>query len=308
MASDIPSAIAVVGPTATGKSAVAEHLAVKLGCRIVNADAFQVYRGLDVGTNKSRSTDRYELLDILEPWESFSVGQFVEQAERILSTEFEAGRDVVVVGGTGLYVRALFEGYTEIASKPDPNLRAKLVAEYYDLGPEAFAESYGIDPETVSRSTILNSRHFVRQVERRLVPVVRRARPQFNGRFLKFGLELDKHELDQRIDARVVSMVQNGWLEEVSALRARGASKDWPGMRAIGYCLLLDCLNEEISLDKAIEGIQAQTRRYAKRQMTWLRREPNVHWLDAKKTPAELTEEIISVMQLKQGGCDGKGD
>lgn len=308
MTNDIPSAIAVMGPTAIGKSAVAEHLARALGCRIVNADAFQVYRGLDVGTNKPGAAEVYELLDILDPWESYSVGQFVGLAEGILSKEFASGRNVIVAGGTGLYVRALFEGYTEIAGKPDPDLRAKLVAEYAELGPEAFAKSYGIDPETVPRSTILNSRHFVRLVERRLLPAIHRTRPQFNARFLKFGLELDKRELDERINARVVSMVQNGWLEEVSALRALGASVDWPGMRAIGYCLLLDCLNEKISLDKAIEGIQAQTRRYAKRQMTWLRREPNVHWLNANKAPAELAEEILSVVQLKQGDCDGKGD
>lgn len=303
-----PTAIAVMGPTASGKSELAESLAGRLGCRIVNADAFQVYRGLDIGTNKPADRSLYELLDVCDPWEEFTVGRFVELAGRIVKREFGLGRDVVVCGGTGLYVRALFESYDALLPAVDPEVRRRLQREYEELGPEGMGEKYAINLEEVSRSMRLNPRHFVRLVERHLHSGAG-ASPAFSIESkLKFGLMLEKSELDRRIARRVGDMLQNGWLEEVSALREKGARRDWPGMRAIGYTLLLDVLEVSMTMEEAVTRIEALTRQYAKRQMTWLRKEPGIQFMTAGRQVSELTEEIVSKIDSFEGDRDGEGN
>lgn len=303
-----PIAIAVMGPTASGKSALAESLARRLACRVLNADAFQVYRGLDIGTNKPADRSLYELLDVCEPWEEFTVGRFVQLATELIEREFGLGRHVVVCGGTGLYVRALFEGYDELKPPADPALRARLQAEYADLGPEGLAERYSIELKGVSPATRVNPRHFVRLVERRLLSGTDGIRQARLARKLKFGLRWEKTELDRRIALRVREMLQNGWLEEVAALRAQGARRDWPGMRAIGYVQLLDVLEGSLSLTEAVTKIESLTRQYAKRQMTWLRKEPGLRLLDGRRDVSELSDEIVSIIDSFDGGCDGEGD
>jgi tRNA dimethylallyltransferase len=269
-----PLAIAIMGPTASGKSEVAEALADRLEARIVNADAFQVYRHLDIGTNKPADLGRYDLVNLLEPSESFSVGGFVDLAGRLAAEYRAAGRHVVVCGGTGLYVRALFEGYAEM-SPSDPELRSRLRAEFELLGAEGIASKYGVP-------AISNPVRLTRAIEKQLQGAAKPTGPvPLDGfRKLKFGLQSGKERLDELIEKRVHSMVQNGWLGEVEKLLSAGADLEWPAFRAIGYRELAEVVAGRMQLDAAIERIFVRTRQYAKRQMTWLRKEPGLVWLE----------------------------
>ncbi len=308
MSKEGPQLLALMGPTAVGKSAVAELLAETLDCRIVSADAFQVYRGFDIGTNKPANRERYELIDICDPTEHFSVGQFVKLSSEVIRRETDRGKDVIVCGGTGLYVRALFEGYTELHDPPDPGLRTRLQTEYRDLGAVSFASRYGFDPTAIASHTLNNPRHFVRVVERSMVRSAG-AEPIFEGvQRAKVGLVLDREELNVRIDLRVENMMQNGWLQEVLNLETQGVTENSPAMRAIGYQELLNCGSGIVTMTEAMDSIRLQTRQYAKRQMTWLRKEPGIQVLDAKKEPEVLASEILALINSDEGGRHGQSD
>lgn len=261
-----------MGPTASGKSRLAETLAADLGARLINADAFQVYRGLDVGTAKPRSRVEYELLDLIEPSESFSVGKWLAAVSRILERLWKEGQPAVVVGGTGLYVRALFEGYSDIAPPPDPELREtlrardveSLVAELRERAPE-IAESLDLkNPARVRRA--------LEKLDTAPAPPIQI--PPFVK--VKLGLMPDLAVLVKSIEARVDSMFAAGWIEEVRTLVRRGVKRDDPGMAALGYREVADVIEGKMKQAQARQIITLRTRQYAKRQLTWLRKEPGL--------------------------------
>jgi len=273
-----PFLVGVMGPTASGKTDLAEELAVILDAQLVNADAFQIYRGMNIGTAKPERKSEYRLLDIRNPSEGFGVGEYVSLAEVVLRECWEARRNVVVVGGTGLYIRALFEEYGEMAAAPDPDLRNRLNEKTLD---ELVAELQQADRASAERVDLRNRVRVQRALERIYTPEpsVPVRLPPFQKR--KYAVVRDPAETVERITRRVEAMVKNGWVQEVRQLANAGYAPTDPGLRALGYRAVWQHLNGEVELNEAVATTIAETRRYAKRQRTWLRSEPNLMVLDS---------------------------
>ena len=281
--------LVIVGPTAVGKSSVALDLAGPLAGEIVNADALQVYRGFDIGTAKPSAEDRrrapHHLLDILDPRETFSAGEFARRARRAIGEIRGRGRLPILVGGSGLYLRALIDGISPIPPI-DPavreTLRARLAAEGSS---ELRAELRRLDPATADRLAPADSQRLLRALEvalgtsRPLSEWVARA-PVGGGGIAAVwvGLTLSRGLLYDRIAVRVGQMLAHGWVDEVRRLLASGLDPSAPAFQAIGYRELVGHLAGEATLEEATERIVRATRRYAKRQMTWFRRQADVEW------------------------------
>ncbi len=266
-----------MGPTGAGKTGVAEALADHLDAQLINADASQVYRGMDIGTAKPVDKSRYQLLDLCDPDESFGVGEFVQLAQPILTQLFEEGRNAIVVGGTGLYIRALFEEYQGLAGAPNPALRELLNVREESEGLEALAEELrAMAPDVFETVDPKNPHRVKRALEKVLLPtpLISVKLPPFQK--LKIALSPNPETLDPILEKRSEVMVQNGWVQEVETLRKGGFKRSDPGLRAIGYGQLWDFLDGKIELEEALATTIVETRRYAKRQRTWLRSEPNV--------------------------------
>ncbi len=299
--------VVIVGATATGKSRLAMRLAPDFGGEILSADALQVYRGFDIGTAKptpaERRRVRHHLLNILEPHESFSAGEFARRARRAVHGIAARGRLPIVVGGSGLYLRALLEGISPIPP-PDPAVRRRLRRRLAAQGPAPLrAELRRLDPETAQRLAAGDSQRLLRALE----VVLSTGRPL--SRWLaeeapaeaplpavRVGLTLPRGLLYDRIAARVQRMLADGWVEEVKGLLACGLSPSLPAFQAIGYRELAAHLAGEGTLEEAAGRIVHATRRYAKRQLTWFRREAGIEWFQATD-PDALQQPIVAYLQ-----------
>jgi len=273
-----PLLIGIYGPTASGKTDLAERLASELDAQLINADAFQAYRYLDIGTAKPENKDQYELLDFLDPNESFGVGDWVQRASSILQALFEGGRSAVVVGGTGLYLRALFEEYSDMGPPASPELREQLMEMQRREGLQALAEYLRQeDPERAARTDLSNPARVRRALELVQLGVERidLHLPSFVK--IKIGIDPDKTTLDSHIEQRVDKMLQNGWVDEVAGLVQMGYSSMSPSFRAIGYTEVLQIVEKSIDGEEAADRIIVSTRQYAKRQKTWMRSEPRLN-------------------------------
>jgi len=285
-----------MGPTASGKTEVAEAIADHFDAQLINADAFQVYRGMDIGTAKPECKSRYRLLDLKAPNEGFGVGEFVQLARAELAQLFEVGRSAVVVGGTGLYIRALFEQYTELAPSPAPELRAVLMAREAQEGLKSLTDELTRRaPEISSRVDLANPVRVRRALER--LDSEPAQKPADLPPFLttKLVLQPDKNELTALIEIRMHTMVQNGWLEEVESLKRLGFGPGDPGFRALGYTALWQHLAGTVALKDALESTVMDTRRYAKRQRSWLRSEPNALPITGA-SPSELISAALGTL------------
>lgn len=301
MPDDLPNAehppiVAVVGPTAVGKSALGMELAERLPeeGEIINADALQVYRGLDIGTAKPPPEDlrrvRHHLVDILGPEERYSAGEFARRAREAIAEIRERGRRPIVVGGSGLYLRALLEGISPVP-QGDPEVRRALRDELDRVGvAPLYEELRAVDPETADRVAAGDSQRILRALEVARVsgvPLSRwiARRPYGEDRLdaLRIGLTLPRSVLYDAIEQRVARMVGQGWVDEVEKLLSGGLSPALPGFQAIGYRQIARHLRGECSLERAVEESVRATRRYAKRQLTWFRKEPGIHWFDARR-------------------------
>jgi tRNA dimethylallyltransferase len=288
--------IAVMGETASGKTWLAERIASELGAQLVNADSFQVYRGMDIGTAKPTDKRKYLLLDIRDPRETFSVGEFVELARTICDEAWQQGRSVVFVGGTGLNLRALFEEYSALASAPDPKLRNELNAKLERNGLNSLVmELEALDPAAHSRVDLANPVRVIRAIERARMDssVVSTVLPPF--RKFKFAISTPQASLNDRIENRVREMVQNGWTLEIERLREQGYRPQDAGFRAIGYRAMWDVVEGVSNLEQAVEATIVETRQYAKRQRTWLRSEPNLIRLSADTESSLLGEALREI-------------
>jgi tRNA dimethylallyltransferase len=291
-----PFLLGIYGPTASGKTPLAERLADRTGAQLLNGDAFQVYRGLDIGTAKSVRKAEYLLVDLKEPHESFGVGEWVKLACSELAELHRQGRSAIVVGGTGFYLRALFEGYADLRSAPDVRLRSELMQRELEEGLDTLvAELRERSPEAAASVDLNNPVRVRRALERLSSPEtpIRVELPPYNR--LKIAIDPPKDVLDARITARISDMVKMGWLEEVRTLKAAGVARDAPGMRALGYDTLHDHLNGLLTLEQALLNIEVSTRRYAKRQKTWLRSEPNLNRL---AETADLERAVAEALDL----------
>lgn len=283
-----------MGPTASGKTALAEALASELDAQLINADAFQIYRGLDIGTAKPSEKDLYRLIDIRDPVEPFGVGEFVALASEVLRELHPQGRSAIVVGGTGLYIRALTQGYTEMRPLPDPALRSELMRREAVHGlPSLYSELARVDPEVAARIDSQNPARVRRALEKALDPhpPIKIELPNFRQR--KIAICPNIENCNARIDLRIRLMVQNGWVDEARRLVGEGIPGDAPGLRAIGYRGLMDHVRGVLSLEAAMEGISLETRQYAKRQRTWLRSEPNLWVLEDGQTTEHALNEAM---------------
>jgi tRNA dimethylallyltransferase len=280
--------LVLAGPTASGKTALAIELALRLGGEIVNADSQQVYRGLDVGTAKPTAAERarvpHHLLDVVAPGEDMDAARYVALADRAIAGIAARGRYPLVVGGTGLYLRALLHGVVPAPGR-DPELRARLEEEAARLGrPALHARLAAVDPEAAARIRRMDLVRIVRALEigqgGRRASELHAAHGFREQRYAATLLALDppRAELHARIAARVEAMFAGGVLDEArELLRAFGGRA--PERIPIGYIEAIATLRGEIPLQEAVRRVEVAHRRYARRQVIWLRKEPGVRWI-----------------------------
>ena len=278
--------IAIVGPTASGKSSLAMRVAERMGCEIVSADSRQVYRGMDIGTAKPTIEERaripHHLVDIVDPGERYDVLRYQRDGRAVLAGIRARGRVALVVGGTGLYVRALLDGL-ELASLPhDPEVRARLESE----DPATLHERLrAMDPNAASRVDPRNRRRLVRYLE--VATIAGGPVPRVRGAplaALRIGLRPPREVLVAAIERRVRDMVAQGVLDEARSLVARGIDPRLPSMSAHGYVHWAALLRGEIDLETAIARTARDVRAYSRRQMTWFRRDAAIRWFDPTAT------------------------
>ena len=281
-----PKVVVVAGPTATGKTRLGILLAQRLGGEIVSADSMQIYRRMDVGTAKASAEERaavpHHMLDVAEPWENYSVSRYVEEAARCCEDILARGKLPILVGGTGLYIDSLLSG-RDFAGRSEggESLRAELNARFDAEGGEALLrELRSFDPARAEKLHPSDRRRIVRAIEiYRLTGETMSEHdartqalpPRFEGVRIHLNYR-SRAELYARIDARVDAMVENGLFEEVAALLAEGVPPDCTAMQAIGYKETAAALRGELSRAGAIALIKQNSRRYAKRQLTWFSR------------------------------------
>ena len=280
--------LAVVGPTAVGKSALALRLAPLLDGEIVGADSRQVYRYMDVGTAKPSPDDRarvvHHMLDVVDPDEEFSLALYLRQARAVIDRIQAGGRVPIVVGGTGQYVRALLDGWSVPEVPPDAALREELEARVEREGVEALhRELAALDPETAARLDPRNPRRIIRRLEVLRSSAAAERGDQRPLDAVVIGLTLERDALYRRVDDRVDDMLRAGWVGEVERLLTRGYGLDLPSMSSIGYREIADHLSGGPSLDETAREIERRTRRLARQQYAWFRLDDErIRWFDAQ--------------------------
>lgn len=297
--------LVIAGPTATGKSALGLFLAEELGGEIVNADALQAYRGLDIGTAKPTPEERvrvpHHLVDVLEPTERYSAGEFARRARLAIAGIRARGRRPIVVGGSGLYLRALLEGISPVP-RGDREVRRELRSRAQEEGlPALYEELWCRDPETARRLPPGDAQRILRALEVVEVSgtplsewIARRPYGEVLHPAVRLGLTLPRALLYDAIERRVARMVERGWVDEVRRLLSGGLSPAVPAFQAIGYREIARHLEGEWSLERALDETVRATRRYAKRQLTWFRKEPDMTWIDARAAE----RDPVSVIEL----------
>ena len=296
--------ICIVGPTASGKTALSLALAKKFGGEIVSADSMQIYRGLDIGTAKptpeEQAAVQHHMIDIVSPFEDYSVARFVEDAEGCIADVHERGKIPIVVGGTGLYVDSLMRGATFAAQVEDPLYRAEMEELATREGNEALWRLlFDVDPIQAEKLHVNDTKRVIRALEvyhttgerisehnKKTADLPQRYRVAWIG--LTYH---DRAKLYERIDFRVDLMIENGLLEELKDIQNQGIARTATAMQAIGYKELWDVPNGE-PIELATDRLKQATRRYAKRQLTWFRRNNKIHWIET-----DLAENFDVIVQ-----------
>ncbi len=306
--------ICIAGPTASGKTALSIALAKELGGEIVSCDSMQVYKKMDIGTAKPTVEERegipHHMLDVAEPWEDFSVSRYCAMAAPIVDDILARNKTAIVVGGTGLYMDALIRG-NDFAPYPSTGRRQEL---------EALADSEGIesvlcklrevDPDSAARLHPGDRKRIIRAMEVYLetgetITAHNERTKTIPDRYapIWFALEDEnRQDLYDRIDRRVDIMLKTGLLTEIEDLLAQGIPEKCTAMQAIGYKEFLAARNGEISIEEAAAEVKKASRHYAKRQLTWFRRNERIHWL--RRVPGGGTQEILSRARQFLRECD----
>ncbi len=287
--SKIPVTV-IVGPTAVGKTAFAIELAKIANAEIVSADSRYFYRGMDIGTAKPTPEERqsipHHLIDVADPDETWSLALFQQKAYDAIASIHERGKNVIVVGGTGQYIRALLQGWSPPTMEVDLVMRAVLEDWANEIGPMEIHKKLAIlDPIAAEKIDYRNVRRTIRALE-----VIFGSGQRFSEQrkvtespysFLILGLNRSRSSLYQRIDQRIDQMIRQGFIEEVADLLEKGYSPALPSMSAIGYREISAYLNHEITLDEAIRLIKQRTRNFVRRQANWFKtNDPQIHWFN----------------------------
>lgn len=307
--------IAIIGPTAVGKTALSFKLAERFQTELVSADAYQVYKGMDIGTAKATkdelATYRHHLIDIIEPNEDFSAAAFQEAARTTIEDLHERGKIPILVGGTGLYVQSLLEGYEFKAkrhSKEERQAASSRIAALSEEELKAYiTEKTGYEPPDW-HELLSNSHRLVRLVgaiekgEGAAAVMPQKAGGPLYHAFV-IGLSLSRQVLYERIEKRIDAMIEAGWIDEVQQLLQDGVLPEAQAMKAIGYKELVLYLDGQLSLEVASELIKKRTRHFAKRQMTWFKRMPYIRWYEKDDfvTEDELASAVIQDIENEWG-------
>jgi tRNA dimethylallyltransferase len=295
--------VAIVGPTASGKSQVATEIASKIFAEIVSADSMQIYRYMDIGTGKPSPEDRrripHHLLDIIFPDETFSAANYKERARGIIDVLLKGGKNILVVGGTGLYIKALLRGLFP-SPKADQSLRQELREKADRLGRASlWDELKEVDPRSASRLHPNDTLRIIRALEVYRQTGIPLSHWQKNHAFkdcpyavLKIGLMREREDLYRRIENRVDRMVRRGFEEEVRSLLNMGYGRHLKSMQGLGYKQMAECLCGERDFGEAIHLIKEETKAYAKRQLTWFRRDPEIRWVHYPEGGREIMEMV----------------
>jgi tRNA dimethylallyltransferase len=295
--------LAIVGPTGTGKSHLAVNLAREFGGEIVNADSRQVYRYLDIGTAKpsieERAEVKHHLFDIIIPDADFSLAQYQERAGAAIGAIQQQGKLPILVGGSGLYVWSILEGWQVPRVPPDKALRTRLIERAQALSPEQlYQELVSRNPAVAVKIDPRNVRRVIRALEvleKSNVPfsaLKQKEAPQFIS--LVIGLTTDRKTLYERIDRRVDLMIEHGWIKEVVSLLEKGYHLDLPALSSIGYKQIGLYLEGKLSLEQAVLDIKTRTHRFVRQQYNWFKlKDAKIKWVDVKHDPETEIDTLV---------------
>lgn len=302
--------ICIAGPTASGKTALAATLAKELNGEVVSCDSMQVYKHMDIGTAKPTLEEMqgipHHMIDVAEPWEDFSVSRYCEMAAPIVDDILSRGKTAVIAGGTGLYMDALIRG-NAFAPFPATGVRERLEAQADAEGMEAMLSRLRtVDPDAARRLHLSDRKRILRALEVYLetgetITEHNRKTQAVPPRYSPLWLGLDfarRGELYRRIDLRVDLMLEQGLVEEIRGLLADGIPERATAMQAIGYKEFVDALDGRCTIEEAADQVRQSSRRYAKRQLTWFRRNKAIHWLirDTGDTGREILENARRIV------------
>ncbi len=296
--------IVVAGPTASGKTGLAIEIAKAVGGEIVGADSMQIYKYMDIGaakpTAEERSAAPHHMIDFLEPDAEYSVADYTEQAHKVIAEIASKGKLPVMCGGTGLYINSVVDDVTFGEFDTDYEMRAELEALAKKEGAQKLLDILGeFDPESAARLHPNNLRRIVRAIEFYRVTGVtisehQKMTKQRESRYepLMISVMWDREKLYERINRRVDIMIEDGLLDEVRSLMDKGYTKELNSMKGIGYKEVMDYLNGEIPYEEMVETVKQSSRRYAKRQLTWFRRDERIHWVSSENAVNEALELV----------------
>ena len=306
--------VILVGPTAVGKTAASIGLAKALNGEIISGDSMQIFKRLDIGTAKITKEEMqgvpHHLIDIKEPWETFSVAEFKRLADEAIADIHDRGKLPIIVGGTGFYINSVLYEYHFGEADTDEAYRAEL---------EQYAEAHGNealwnilqekDPDSAAKLHSNDTKRVIRALEVLHVTGIPASERQstvdkqtmrYNAVYI--ALNMPREVLYDRINRRVDIMIQDGLEAEVRTALANGVAQDALSMTSIGYRQMIEYFNEEISFDRAVELIKRDTRHFAKRQLTWFRHDPNIQWVDKwGKTDEQVEAELLAIVHDKLG-------
>jgi tRNA dimethylallyltransferase len=296
--------VVIAGPTGSGKSSLALDLAGQFGGEIVNCDSMQLYRGFDIGTAKTPRSERgkipHHLFDVLTAQQGYSAGEYAGAARAAIAEISARGGLPMVVGGTGFYLRALLEGLPALPERDD-ELRARLMARERARPGSLHRLLTRLEAGAAERIHARDVQKTLRALEIRLLtreglPAPAEARPLPDYRVVKLGLDPDRAALHRRIEERTRAMFEGGLIEEVQGLLAQGCTGAEKPFESLGYKQALRLVRGEITREEAVESTIIETRQYAKRQLTWFRRDPEMHWLRGFGDEAEVREQAAEAV------------
>lgn len=304
--------IVIIGPTASGKTHVAIRLAEAVGAEIISADSRQFYRGMDIGTAKPTAAElarvRHHFIDFLPPQVEFSAGEFSRKARDLIRELRRKGKNVIVAGGSGMYIRALLDGFFEPAIKDTAIKQALKQRAEAEGGSKLYRELQAIDPVRAAELHPNDMHRIVRALEvyytsgKRFSEVRQQKRVAADFPFVQFGLHWPREKLYQRIEQRVDDMIRQGLERETRALLAGGVNPKANALQSVGYREMIQYIRGELAFAEMVDKIKQHTRNFAKRQLTWFRRDARIYWVEAHSEEeldgaAHQMLEIITQLQ-----------